>query len=46
MALFLVAAILGVVALAVALVRVVRDDGLGHRPPPPVRPAPSGDRSW
>ncbi|WP_166435934.1 hypothetical protein [Cellulomonas shaoxiangyii] len=38
--------LLGAVALAVALVRAVRDDGLGHRPPPPVRPHPPGDRPW
>ncbi|WP_196250856.1 hypothetical protein [Cellulomonas sp. JZ18] len=47
MALFLVVlAAAGVVALVVALVRVVRADGLGHRPPPPSRPLPPGGTAW
>ncbi|WP_168800558.1 MULTISPECIES: hypothetical protein [Cellulomonas] len=46
MALFLVLAVLGVVALAVALARAVRADGLGHRPPPPSRHVPFGGRAW
>jgi len=29
-----------------ALVRCVRRDGLGDRPPPPVRPHEEGDAPW
>ncbi|MCC2333497.1 hypothetical protein [Cellulomonas wangsupingiae] len=34
---------LGLLAL---LVRTVRDDGLGHRPPPPSHPRDTVDRPW
>ncbi|MFS0705244.1 hypothetical protein AB6N23_12040 [Cellulomonas sp. 179-A 9B4 NHS] len=47
MAFSTVIAVLAVAVLAVVLVaalaRTVRDDGLGHRPPPPVRPTSPGD---
>ncbi|WP_177199630.1 hypothetical protein [Cellulomonas sp. KH9] len=36
-AVLLVALVVTVVALGVLLVRTVRRDGLGHRPPPPSR---------
>ncbi|MBO3086939.1 hypothetical protein [Cellulomonas dongxiuzhuiae] len=36
---------LTLVVLAV-LVRTVRADGLGHRPPPPSRPGGERDRAW
>ncbi|UZN01686.1 hypothetical protein [Cellulomonas sp. S1-8] len=38
--------LLGLVALGLALVRTVRDDGLGHRPPPATRPGATQDRTW
>ncbi len=44
-ALLLLALVVGATALAVALVRTVRADGLGHRPPPPSHRSHLADRS-
>jgi len=41
-----VAGTLLALALVAVLVRTVRDDGLGHRPPPPSRPRGTADRPW
>ncbi|MBD7918916.1 hypothetical protein H9657_11590 [Cellulomonas sp. Sa3CUA2] len=37
---------LALVALLVVLVRTVRADGLGHRPPPAGRPGVRDGRTW
>jgi len=42
----LVVLLAGASWLAAALVRTVRSDGLGHRPPPPDRLPEAGDGAW